>query len=189
MSPALQVDSLSLSHWFSSVQSIGCIWLCDPMDCSMSGFPVHHQLPELAQIHVHWVGDAIQPFHPLSSGKPIISQFSPPMMYLNLRKHAKSLQLCSTLRNTMDYSMSGFPVHHQLPNLAQTHVHRVGNAIQSSRPLSSPSPPASVTLLRPVLFRCLSSHHAYLLSLLSFLFFLWVSTQKNSNISVLKCKS
>ena len=98
-------------------------------------------------------------------------------------------QSCPTLCNPMDCSMSGFPVHHQLPNLAQTHVHRVGNAIQSSRPLSSPSPPASVTLLRPVLFRCLSSHHAYLLSLLSFLFFLWVSTQKNSNISVLKCKS
>ena len=37
------------------------------MDCSTPGFPVHHQLPELAQTHVHWVGDAIQPSHPLSS--------------------------------------------------------------------------------------------------------------------------
>ena len=37
------------------------------MDCSTPGFPVHHQLPELAQTHVHWVSDAIQPFHPLSS--------------------------------------------------------------------------------------------------------------------------
>ena len=44
--------------------------LCDPMDCSMTGFPVHHQLPELAQIHVHWVGDAVQPSHPLSSPSP-----------------------------------------------------------------------------------------------------------------------
>ena len=41
--------------------------LCDPMNCSMPGFPVHHQLPELAQTHVHWVSDAIQPPHPLSS--------------------------------------------------------------------------------------------------------------------------
>ena len=40
---------------------------CDPMDCSMPGFPVHHQLPELAQIHVYWVSDAIQPSHLLSS--------------------------------------------------------------------------------------------------------------------------
>ena len=38
-----------------------CLTLCDPMDCSMPGFPVHHQLPELAQTHVHSVGDAIQP--------------------------------------------------------------------------------------------------------------------------------
>ena len=44
-----------------------CPALCDPMDCSMPGLPVHHQLLELAQMHVHWVGDAIQPSHPLSS--------------------------------------------------------------------------------------------------------------------------
>ena len=43
---------------------------CDPMDCSTPGFPVHHQLPELAQTHVHRVGDAIQPSHPLSSPSP-----------------------------------------------------------------------------------------------------------------------
>ena len=41
-----------------------------PMDYSMPGFPVHHQLPKLPQIHVHWVGDAIQPSHPLSSPSP-----------------------------------------------------------------------------------------------------------------------
>ena len=40
--------------------------LCDPMGCSMPGFPVHHQLPEFTQTHVHWVGDAIQPSHALS---------------------------------------------------------------------------------------------------------------------------
>jgi len=43
-----------------------CPTICDPMDYSRSGFPVHHQLQELAQIYVHQVGDAIQPFHPLS---------------------------------------------------------------------------------------------------------------------------
>ena len=47
-----------------------CPTLCDPMDCSMPGFPVHHQLPELAQTHVHRVSDAIQPPHPLSSPSP-----------------------------------------------------------------------------------------------------------------------
>ena len=47
--------------------SVLCPTLCDPMDCSMPSFPVHHQLPELAQTHVHQVSDAIQPSHPLSS--------------------------------------------------------------------------------------------------------------------------
>ena len=44
-----------------------CPTPCDPMDCSMPGFPVHHQLPKLAQTHVHQVSDAVQPSHPLSS--------------------------------------------------------------------------------------------------------------------------
>ena len=51
---------------FSSVTQ-SCLTLCDPVDCIMPGLPVHHQLPELAQTHVHRVGDAIQPTHPLSS--------------------------------------------------------------------------------------------------------------------------
>ena len=46
------------------VQSLSHARLCDPMDCSTAGFPAHHQLPELAQIHVHRVSDAIQPSHP-----------------------------------------------------------------------------------------------------------------------------
>ena len=51
---------------FSSVTQ-SCLTFCDPMNCSTSGLPVHHQLPEFTQTHVHWVGDAIQPCHPLSS--------------------------------------------------------------------------------------------------------------------------
>ena len=47
-----------------------CPTLCDPMDCSMPGFPLHHQLLELAQTQVHWVTEAIQPSHPLSSPSP-----------------------------------------------------------------------------------------------------------------------
>ena len=49
----------------SAAQS--CLILCDPVDCCMPSFPVHHQLPELAETHVHQLGDAIQPSHPLSS--------------------------------------------------------------------------------------------------------------------------
>ena len=59
-------DSSFSFPYFSSVTQ-SCLVLCDPMDCSTPGFPVLHQLPELAQTHVDWVSDAIQLSHPLSS--------------------------------------------------------------------------------------------------------------------------
>ena len=56
---------------FSSVQfssvAQSCLTFCDPMNCSMPGLAIHHQLPEFTQTHVHRVSDAIQPSHPLSS--------------------------------------------------------------------------------------------------------------------------
>ena len=56
---------------FSSVKSLcNVLTVCDPMDCSTPGLPVHHQLLEFTQTHVHWVDDAIQPSHPLSSPSP-----------------------------------------------------------------------------------------------------------------------
>ena len=61
---------------FSSVAQ-SCLTLCNPMDCSTPGFPVHHELLELTQTHVHWVTDAIQPSPPLSS----------PSSALNLSQH------------------------------------------------------------------------------------------------------
>ena len=84
-SPALQADSLpseqyclglplTLSHLkislqFSSITQ-SYLTLCDPKDCSTPGLPVHHQLLEFTQTHVHWVGDAIQTSHPLLSPSP-----------------------------------------------------------------------------------------------------------------------
>ena len=57
---------------YSSVSSVAqsCPTLCNPMNPSTPGLPVHHQLPESTQTHAHWVGDAIQPSHPLSSPSP-----------------------------------------------------------------------------------------------------------------------
>ena len=63
-----QADSSPLSH-LSSVAQL-CPTLCDPMNCSTPGLSVHHQLAEFTQTHVHRVGDAIQPSHPLSSPSP-----------------------------------------------------------------------------------------------------------------------
>ena len=83
MSPASHGRSLTLGPWakclrairffevvqFSSVTQ-SCLTLCNPMNCSTPGLPVRHQLPEYTQTHVHQVGDAIQPSHPLSSPFP-----------------------------------------------------------------------------------------------------------------------
>ena len=66
---------MALSVQFTSVAQ-SCPTLCDPMDCSMPGLPVHHQLPEVIQTHVHWVRDAIQPSHPLSSPSPLAFNLS-----------------------------------------------------------------------------------------------------------------
>ena len=67
-----------IAMWYSVAASCCslaqlCLTLCNPMDCSMTGFRVHHQLPELAQTHVHQVSDVIQPSHPLSSPPPIFN--------------------------------------------------------------------------------------------------------------------
>ena len=63
--------SCLVSFLISSVTQ-SCLTLCDPMVCSTPGFPVHHQLPETTQTHVHWVGDAIQPSHPLLLLPPLV---------------------------------------------------------------------------------------------------------------------
>ena len=86
----MQLDlSVSLLNLFSSAQSFqSCPSLCNAMDCSMPGFPIHHQLPEITQAHVHRFGDANQPSHPvfpfpsclqtfLTSGYFPMSQFFP----------------------------------------------------------------------------------------------------------------
>ena len=65
-----------LQSQLSSVQSLSRFRLCDPMNCSTPGLPVHHHFPEFTQTHVHRVGDAIQPSHPPSS--PLLLPPIPP---------------------------------------------------------------------------------------------------------------
>ena len=80
-------SSLMDSVQFSSVAQLGPT-LCDPMNCSTPGLPVHHQLLEFTQTHVHQVGDGIQPSHPLSSPSPLA---------LNLSQHQRLFQGVSSL--------------------------------------------------------------------------------------------
>ena len=72
---------------FSSVAH-SCLTLFDPMDCSTPGFPVHHQLPELAQSHVHQISDAIQPSHPL------LALFLSPSIFPSIRVFSNESALC-----------------------------------------------------------------------------------------------
>ena len=81
--PCIQIGSVQ----FSSVAQ-SCPTLCDPMKRSTPGLPVHHQLPESTQTHVHWVVDAIQPSHPL---------LSPSLPALNLSQHQGLFKWVSSL--------------------------------------------------------------------------------------------
>ena len=80
-------------------------------------------------------------------------------MVKNYVQFSSVAQPCPTLCNPMDCSMPGLPVHHQLPELAQTHVHRVADAIQPSHPLSSPSSPTFNLSQQQALFKWVSSSH------------------------------
>ena len=96
--------SLCLSQ-FSSVSTVAqsCLTLCGPMDCSTPGFPVHHQLPELAQTHVRWVGDAIQPSHLC---RPLLLL---PSIFSSIRVFYKESALCIRWPKYWSFSFSISP--------------------------------------------------------------------------------
>ena len=91
-----------LLSWYDQFSSVTQSYstLSDPMDCSMPGFPVHHQLLEFTQTHVHWVSDAIQPSHPLSSPSG-----------LNLSQHQGLFKWVSSLHQVA--KVSEFQLQHQ----------------------------------------------------------------------------
>ena len=101
-----------------------CPTLCDPVNRSTPGLPVHHNSRSLFKLVSIESG-----LNPAVAEAGISVQFS------------SVAQLCPTLGDPVNRSTPGLPDHHQLPEFTQTHVHRVGDAIQSSHPLSSPSPP------------------------------------------------
>ena len=76
-----------------------------------------------------------------------------------LKEFSSVAQLCPTFCDPVNHSMPGLPVHHQLPKFTQTHIHRVGDAIQPSHPLSSPSSPAPNPSQHQSLFQWVNSSH------------------------------
>ena len=87
---------------FSSVAQL-CPTLCNPTDCSTPGLPVHHQSLEFTQTHVHWVGDATQPSHPLSS--PLL----PPSSFPSIRVFSSESALCITWPKYWSFSFNITP--------------------------------------------------------------------------------
>ena len=132
------------------MKSLSRVRLCDPVDCSLPGSSVHGILQ--ARV-LEWVAnrekmETLKDFIFLGSKITVDSDCSHEIkrcLFLG-RKATTNLssvaQSCPTLCGPMNRSTPGLPVHHQLPECTQTHIHRVRDAIQPSHPLSSPFPPA-----------------------------------------------
>ena len=149
----------------------------NPMDCSTPGLPVHHQLPESTQtMSIESVMPSnhlilCRPLLLLPSVFPSISVFSNESAFciswpkywsfsFSISPCNESVQFsCSVMSDSLNRSMPGLPVHHQHPESTQTHVHWVGDAIQPSPPLSSPSPPALNLSQHQRLFKWVNSSH------------------------------
>ena len=149
------------SKWIKVLLTQLCLTLCDPVDSSPLGYYVHgnSQARILEWVIIPFLGDL--PDSGIKSRSPTLQVNSllpePPgkshilVEHLLFRHCSKCLQclccchsvtqLCPTLCNHMDCSTPGFPVLHQLLELAQIHVHQVGDAIQPPHPLLSLSPP------------------------------------------------
>ena len=105
------INSIKPNQFRSVTQS--CPTLCNPVDCSTPGLPVHHQLQKFTRTHVHWVSDAIQPFHPLLSPSPPafnLSQHQGLFKWVSSSHHvAKVSALTSVLpMNTQDWFPLGW---------------------------------------------------------------------------------
>ena len=127
------------ASYFSGVQLFTTLWTVAhqaPLSIGFSRQEYWSGLPcpspgDLPNQGLNWV------FYISCIGRWVLLPLAPPGKLIN-----SVAQSCPTLCNPIDYSTPGFPVLHQLLELAQTHVHWVGDAIQQSHPLSSPSPPA-----------------------------------------------
>ena len=136
-----------------------CLTLCDHMDCNLPGSSVHGILQ--ARI-LEWV--AISYFRGSSWPRDQTQISYTAGRFFTIWATSSVLfssvaQSCPTPCKPMNRRMPGLPVHHQLPEFTQTHVHRVSDAIQPSHPLSSPSPPAPNPSQHQSLFQWVNSLH------------------------------
>ena len=130
---AAQGHSINISVQYSSV-SQSCPTLCNPMNHSTPGLPIHHQLLESPQTHVHWVGDSIQPSHPLSSPSPPalnLSQHQGLLKWVSSSHHvAKVLEF---QRRANPYPSKTLPKKLQRKEHFQTHYMRPPSPLYKTR--------------------------------------------------------
>ena len=136
---------------FSSVQSLSHVRLCDSMNCSTPGLPVHHQIPDFTQTHVHQVGDAIQPSHPRSS--PLI----PP----SIRVFSNESTLCMRWPKYWSFSFSISPSNEHSGLISFTmdwlDLHAVQGTLKSLQHHSS-----KASILRHSAFFIIQLSHPYI---------------------------
>ena len=162
-------SSLIFDLQFSSV-SQSCLTLCDPMDCSTPGLPVHHQLLEFTQNHVHWAGDAIQPSHLLSPSPPAFSLSQHQSLFQwvsSLHQVARVLELQLQHQSSNEYSglisfrmdwLDLLAIQGTLKSLLQHHSSKASILWCSAFFIAQLSHPFDLTRVYPFVFK-----HWYLL--------------------------
>ena len=154
-----------------------CLTLCDPMECSTPGLPCPSRSPRvcssccpLSQWFHPMISTSIVPFSSRLQSFPASGSFLMSRLFasggqrigasaFSSAQFSSVTQSCPTFCDPINRSTPGLPVHHQLPEFTQTHVHRVSDAIQPSHPLSSPSPLAPNPSQHQSLFQWVNSSH------------------------------
>ena len=145
-----------------------CLVLCNPMDCILPG---SSPLSMGSSRQEYWSGLTYPPpwdlsdsgIKPMSLTSPVLADrfftIGTTWKYPSSVHFSSVTQSCPTLCNPINHSTPGLPVHHHPPEFTQTHVHWVCDAIQSSHPLSSPSPPAPNPSQHQSIFQWVNSSH------------------------------
>ena len=140
---------------FSSVAK-SCPTLCDPMNRSTPGLPVHHQLPEFTQTHVYWVGDAIPPSHPLSSPSPL------PSIFPNIRVFLDESALCLRWPKYWSFSFNISPSNEHPVLISFTMDWLDPHAVQGTQQSSPTLHSSKASILLPSAFFVVQPSHPYM---------------------------
>ena len=159
---------MSMRRVVSCVVERGCLlwWVCSLgktlFTFALLHFVLHSQTCLLLQVSLDFLLSHSNPLwwkgHLLLLLLSVLEGFASLHQFTSVQ-FSSVAQSCPTLCNPMNLSTPGLPVHHQLPEFTQTHVHRVSDAIQPSRPVSSPSPPAHNPSQHQSLFQWVNSSH------------------------------